>query len=827
MAPIAASYRIQFRSGMTFDRAARQLPYLQNLGISHIYASPIFTATQGSTHGYDVTNVTEIDPSLGGRAAFNDFSRRLQDLGMGLILDIVPNHMAASLENPWWHSVLNEGKDSRYASFFDIDWSEPITLPHLDLPFDDAAADGKIKLVRDDTGLLALQYGEQRYPLCEESRAWLQELGHVIDDDLSAFASVVENLRALHDRQHWRLVPWTSASSHLSYRRFFEVTGLVGIRVEDPMFFDAMHALVFELVRDGQVDALRIDHIDGLADPNAYLENLRRAVGADVPVFVEKILSAGESLPATWPVAGTTGYEFISALSDLFISRKGLAQLSQQYSALVPSMADPKSGLRQAKYEMVTVNFAGEVNRLVQIMAGLLPSVELPSLADAIRELLIAFPVYRLYSTTKVLTAEENKVLDRAAGLARKHVDDRTALDAVVNILRGQAPTARDPAEFRCRFQQLAGPIMAKATEDTFFYRYNCLLAANEVGSEPAAEPSGIAGFHLQMQRRLRQQPLGISSTSTHDTKRGEDARARLYALSEGADAWMTALPRWRLSNSRLVSHRSDGMVPDLNVEWMLYQTLLGIIPSDVNVADLPGLQDRFCAYAVKALREAKLNTNWTAPDSSYEDAVQRFARGLVSIDNLDFLTEFADFSRPFVASGKLNSLVQTLVKLTAPGVPDFYQGAEGLDFSMVDPDNRRPWKQDEPVAKNAEFVVQSKLEIIKRGLSLRQRNHLLFEQGAYVPLTVEGARKDQVLAFARQAGGELVVVVAPLRLFGVIGETSLTADPSFWEDTIVRIPATANSILRDVISDKTHVCGDVFVADILTAPVALLTSTT
>ena len=361
MAPIAASYRIQLRSGMTFDRAARQLPYLQNLGISHIYASPIFTATQGSTHGYDVTNVTEIDPSLGGRAAFNNFSRRLQDLGMGLILDIVPNHMAASLENPWWHSVLNEGKDSRYASFFDIDWSEPITLPHLDLPFDDAAADGKIKLVRDDTGLLALQYGEQRYPLCEESRAWLQELGHVIDDDLSAFASVVENLRALHDRQHWRLVPWTSASSHLSYRRFFEVTGLVGIRVEDPMFFDAMHALVFELVRDGQVDALRIDHIDGLADPNAYLETLRCAVGPDVPVFVEKILSAGETLPAAWPVAGTTGYEFISALSDLFISRKGLAQLRQHYGALVPSMADPESGLRQAKHDMVTVNFAGEV----------------------------------------------------------------------------------------------------------------------------------------------------------------------------------------------------------------------------------------------------------------------------------------------------------------------------------------------------------------------------------------------------------------------------------------------------------------------------------
>ena len=268
-------------------------------------------------------------------------------------------------------------------------------------------------------------------------------------------------------------------------------------------------------------------------------------------------------------------------------------------------------------------------------------------------------------------------------------------------------------------------------------------------------------------------------------------------------------------------------MVPDLNVEWMLYQALLGIIPDHIEADDLPSLQERFCAYALKAVREAKLNTNWTAPDSDYEKAVQHFARGLVSIDNLDFLTDFADLSRPFVASGKLNTLVQTLVKLMAPGVPDFYQGAEGLDFSMVDPDNRRPWKNDEPVAKSAEFVVQSKLEIIKRGLWMRRQNPVLFEQGAHVPLTVEGARKDHVLAFARQAGGELVVVVAPLRLFGVIGETSLTADPSFWEDTFVRIPATANSILRDVISDKTHVCGDVFVADILTAPVALLTSTT
>ncbi|WP_442981159.1 malto-oligosyltrehalose synthase [Rhizobium sp. SL42] len=825
MLPIVASYRIQFRDGMTFERAAERLPYLRSLGISHIYASPIFTATQGSTHGYDVTNATEIDPSLGGRAGWNDFSRRLRDLGMGLILDIVPNHMAASLENPWWHDVLQNGKESRYASFFDVDWSEPITLPHLDMPFDDAAADGKIGLVRDDTGKLKLSYGDQRFVLSDHSLAWLNAQRDAIDDNVSCFASVPQNLIELHRRQHWRLVPWTSASRHLSYRRFFEVTGLVGIRIEDPLVFDAMHELVFELVQEGQVQALRIDHIDGLADPKGYLENLRRAVGTDVPVFVEKILAEGEDLPADWPVAGTTGYEFISALGDLFISRGGLARLRRHYSAAVPGMADPERALRKAKHEMVTVNFAGEIDRLVQIAAGLLPNFSPSSLANAIRELLIAFPVYRLYSTTKALTEAETKALSQAAALAQEHMGDRPALDAVVEVLSGQARLAQEPEEFRRRFQQVAGPVMAKATEDTFFYRYTCLLAANDVGGEPAAEPAGIEGFHLKMQHRLLQQPLGLSSTSTHDTKRGEDARARLYALSEDPDRWMMALPRWRQQNARLLSHRPYDMVPDLNVEWMLYQSLLGILPHHVDAAHLPDLQERFCAYAVKAVREAKQKTNWSAPDRDYEDAIRRFASGLLSIDNLDFLKDFAAFSRPFIASGSLNSLTQTLVKLIAPGVPDFYQGAEGLDHSMVDPDNRRPWKSDAPVAESAAFVTQFKRELIQRGLSLRRQCPALFEQGAYLPLSVEGTRKDHVLAFARQAGRELAVAVAPLQVLGVIGENNLAADASYWGDTIIRLPAGTGSALRDLLGDKIHAYGDLSVADVLTGPVALLTT--
>lgn len=824
---LVASYRTQFRNGMTFERAIEQLPYLQGLGISHIYASPIFTAAQGSTHGYDVTNANEIDPSLGARAGFDDFSRHLKAHGMGLILDIVPNHMAASLDNPWWHDVLANGESSRYASHFDIDWAEPLTLPHLELAFDDTAARGKFNLVRDRGEAFRLQFGDSLYPLSAESLDWLDAQLEEVGGEPGKFVSQPEKLSALHRLQHWQLVAWTTASKHLSYRRFFEVTGLVGVRVEDPMVFDAMHALVLELVKSGQVDGLRIDHVDGLADPKGYLECLRRAVGSKVPIYVEKILARDEALASDWPVEGTTGYEFISAISDIFTSKQGVAQLKQHYSILVPDLADPGAGLRQAKLQMVTVNFAGEVDRLVKLAAGLLPGIDLQSIAASIRELLVAFPVYRLYNTTQALTAAEDHVLDHAALVAREHVQDQTAVDAVVNVLRGQDDPTRDPTEFRRRFQQVAGPVMAKAMEDTFFYRYNCLLAANEVGGDPIAEPMGIAGFHRHMQRRMREQPLGMSSTSTHDTKRGEDARARLYAISEGVDDWMTALPRWRLSNAALVSHPPTGMVPDLNLEWMLYQALLGVIPSRVDIGDLPVLRERFSAYALKAVREAKLHTDWSAPDQSYEKAVQHFAEGVLSPENMAFVNDFIAFSRPFVASGNVNSLVQTLVKLVAPGIPDFYQGAEGLDQSLVDPDNRRPWAGAAVNLQDTESLASTKLDLIKRGLWLRRQKPILFERGEYIAVSVEGQKRDHVLAFARRHANDLVVAIAPLQVFDAVNQATMKVDASFWGDTTVRLSSVSSGGLRNALDGTTHACEDLPVSELFKLPVALLATTT
>lgn len=797
MSPPVATYRIQFRQSMDFDRAIDILPHIQALGVSHIYAAPLFTATSGSTHGYDVTDANEIDPAIGGQEGFDRFVAALKQLGLGLILDIVPNHMAASTENCWWRDVLEKGRGSVFADHFDIDWREPLTLPHLGKPFAETVRSGELTIEQGGDGRLGLRYFEALYPLSEESLSWLAEETGGNPGLLSVLARSPEMMAALHERQHWRLIPWQEAARHLSYRRFFEVTGLVGLRVEDSQVFADSHRLILDLVKRGDVAGLRIDHVDGLADPAGYLKRLRAAVGDDVFIVVEKILGAGEVLRPDWPVSGTTGYEFIEALSHLFVDKAGLQRLDGHYRSLMPEPFE--DGLWRAKTEMAERNFAGEVARLTEMAADALPGMERPRIAGAIRALLAAFPVYRTYGTAQGLSADDHAVLDRAMAKAGAHYEDRAALEAVCRLLRG------DAVAFRSRFQQLSGPIMAKAMEDTLFYRDNRLLATNEVGGEPNAEPGGIPAFHAAMETRLRSQPQGLSATTTHDTKRGEDARARLYAISEDADGWAAHVERWRQMNAGFVTALENGPAPDANTEWMFYQALLGILPDGIEAEILPSLRERFCAYALKAIREAKTRTDWAEPDVEYEAAVQRYAAALLSPENSAFIEDFRLASRPFLMSGYCNSLTQTLLKIAAPGIPDIYQGAEGFDLSLVDPDNRR--------AVDYQALAGAKQRLITRGFELRRARPALFAEGGYRPLNVTGPRADHVVAFAREKDGDYAVAVAPVR-------TMAALDATFWDDTRVEMPAGRK---RDIIGGRRFAEGPLAVADVLSGSVALL----
>lgn len=775
----ASTYRIQFRNSMTFDRAAALVPYIKRLGITHLYASPIFTATSGSTHGYDVTDANAIDPAIGGRAGFDRLVEMLKQAGLELIIDIVPNHMAASLENAWWRDVIEHGEQSRYARYFDIDWSRRLTLPFLGDSFEAALENGEITIKADpDSGKPAFAYYESFYPLSPAS--WQGG-----EADVLALTDKAQ-IATLHDRQPYRLMSWRDAPRDLSYRRFFEITGLAGVRVEDPQVFDDSHRLILELVHSGAVSGLRVDHVDGLADPKGYLEQLRQHAGADCYITVEKILGEGEQLPADWPVSGTTGYEFIASLSDALVDGRQIAALRQAYDQTVGEPVDMRAQLRAAKLLMADKNFEGEFTTLLKL-AGAIASasdVTLPEsdLRAALRELLVAFPVYRSYGTPEGMPPEGAALLQRVAEKVRRDAPGLSpaALDFLLRIMNGEldAAVAQNAATFRTRFQQLTGPLMAKSVEDTLFFRQHMALALNEVGAEPLPRPFSLARFHDEMQIRRERQPDGLTGTSTHDTKRGEDARARLYTLTESPQRWALHVARWRQMNRGAVVALDGGPAPEPAVEWMLYQALAGIWPASgaADAAQLAALEPRFTAFVEKALREAKLRTNWADGDEAYETAVLDYARRLISPDNAEFLADFSQALLPFIAAGLINSLSQTVIKLTAPGVPDIYQGSEALNFSLVDPDNRLEPDFDalqRMLDERGDFSApegwqsgQLKQQTIATLLPLRQQYHALFRHGDYLPLVVNGTEASHAVAFARADAQHALIVVVPRLAF-------------------------------------------------------------
>lgn len=756
-----ATLRLQFHRGFTFADAASLVPYFARLGISHLYASPVATARPGSQHGYDVIDATRVNPELGGEEGLRALSSALATAGLGLILDIVPNHMAADAANAWWADVLRHGRASRFARWFDIDWEadDKVLLPILGRPLDEVLATGE--LTRDGD---AFRYFSHRLP--------------AVDGGL--------------ERQHWRLAWWRSAGDRINWRRFFDINELVCLRMEEPEAFEAVHALPLRLHAEGIVDGLRIDHVDGLGDPAGYCRTLRARLKPGAWLVVEKILLAGESLPADWGCDGTTGYDFMDEVNALQHDAAGERVLAEAWSALSGRPADFAAEEEPARREILARSFGAQLDACAAAFEG--GELARSTLRRVLGELLAHFPVYRTYGRGGGLSSADRAVLDRAAAGARRTclATDRWAIDPV---LRRFAEPAR--ARAVARFQQLSAPIAAKAVEDTGFYRYGRLLSRNDVGFDPGTFALDADAFHRRMHRRRTDWPRALLASATHDHKRGEDVRARLAVLSGMAAEW-AALQRDWVEASRPLAR--DG-APGSGDVALLLQTVVGAWPFDLDVGDLSGRRafaERLVAWQQKALREAKLASDWAAVDEAYEAAARDFTTALVAEAALpDLLQDIAALVRRIAPAGALGGLAQCLLRLTVPGVPDLYQGGEFWDLSLVDPDNRRPvdWPRrvaGPPAGPLVELAAdwrdgRVKQALIARGLALRQRLSPLFEDGDYQPLRLKGPRADAMIAFVRRRPEAWALVVAPrlaLRLPLAPGELRLVADG--WRDTTV-----------------------------------------
>ncbi len=828
-----ATYRLQFRNGMDFAKAVELIPHFVGLGISHLYASPLFTAVRGSAHGYDIVDYNEIDPALGGYDGFVRLAHALKAEGLGLVLDIVPNHMAAHLENDWWHSVIEWGRLSGFADYFDIDWRSRSRSPSSESRLRKRSQPA-ICALHTTTSTAAWRFDITRLsirsipPAMRRSRATAmprskgsrlsparpngkpphsstrksplssrRRRSRELDQCLARFSADTLQFDRLHRMQSWRLMSWQTARDKLSYRRFFEVAGLIGMRVEDEAVFTETHRLALALVREGLIDGLRIDHIDGLADPKGYLDRLRREAGDGTYIIVEKILGENETLPEDWAVEGATGYEFISALADLLSDDTPSSWLSGE-----ERRSAAEEAVTGCKLQVLGRNFNTEVRRLTGLAARFTgdgaPDQNVRT-GVAIRQLMAALPVYRTYVGDQGAGARDSRILDGIAAKAAARAPGAGAeIAAIVSALRAPVDSADGKlrSEFRTRFQQLSGAVMAKAVEDTFFYRRGDYLAANEVGASPFWTPGGVGRFHAMMQDRASQMPHGLSATSTHD-KRGEDARARLHVVSEAPDVWAAAVDRWHGMNAESMGRLPAGEKPDAPVEQFLYQSLLGVWPIAPlgDEDDLISLHERMVDFAVKALREAKLRTSWDDPNERYEAAIKAFLGDLLDRHNRSFLGDFEKTAGPFIHAGLINSLSQALVKLTAPGIPDIYQGSERIDLSLVDPDNRRGFSprgslSQLPQAPTIGDFEDCKQSLISIGLNYRRgRGADCLAGGEYRAVRVEGPGARHAAAFMRRSRDGFALTVVPRLVFGQTPDGRLSIRPELWRNTFLAWP--------------------------------------
>ncbi|MFJ5860699.1 malto-oligosyltrehalose synthase [Pseudarthrobacter sp. NPDC092439] len=762
----ASTYRLQIRRGFTLFDAADTVPYLKSLGADWVYLSPILTAEQGSDHGYDVTDPSAVDPERGGPEGLLALSRAAREHGMGVLVDIVPNHVgvASPPQNPWWWSLLREGRESPYADAFDVDWDLAGGRIRLPVLGSDDDLD-KLDVVDGE-----LRYYDHRFPIAP---------GTYTEGD---------SPRDVHNRQHYELMNWRRADSELNYRRFFAVTTLAGIRVEDPQVFEEAHAEVGRWFREGLVDGLRVDHPDGLADPAGYLRWLKDLTGGAY-VLVEKILEPGESLPGEFATEGTTGYDALADVDRVFVDPAGEAALDALDASLrgTSGPADYAEMIRGTKRMIADGILRAEVLRLARLVPES-HGLAIDDAADAIAEIIASFPVYRTYLPTGA------EVLKEACESAAAHRPD---LEVAVGTL---LPLLLDPANpIAVRFQQTSGMVMAKGVEDTAFYRYTRLGTLTEVGAEPTEFAVSTDEFHERMGRRLAELPLSMTTLSTHDTKRSEDARARISVIAELPDEWA----------GTLASLRELAPVPDGPYENLLWQAVIGAWPAS---------RERLQGYAQKAAREAGNSTTWTNPDEDFESRVRAAVDAAFDDERVTKVVE--DFVARIDAYAASNSLAAKLVQLTMPGVPDVYQGSEFWERSLTDPDNRRPVdfavRQAELEKLDggtlpASGTEPAKLLVTSRALRVRRDRPELFQ--GYAPVRATGAAAGHLLGFSRGDGAPGAVTLATRLPAGL-------EEAGGWRDTAVVLPA----VMRDELTGAVHGPGTVSVADVLgTYPVALL----
>jgi (1->4)-alpha-D-glucan 1-alpha-D-glucosylmutase len=903
-----ATVRLQLHRGFTLDDAATRVPYFAALGLSHVYASPLLTARGGSIHGYDGVDPTRISAELGGEPALRRLVEALRRHGMGLIVDIVPNHMAVGSENPWWMDVLAWGLRSRHARWFDIDWApaDPamhgkLLLPVLGKPYGEALLGGELVPALDAArGRLELRYFDHRFPLAPDDyvpllqgegddtlqpqlRPHLQDFqaalalpgeaaheafdaaclafGDALRDtglrgqceaalarwavppqpqgQQAAAANDAPPLHAVLERQAWRLAWWRTASDQINWRRFFDVHELVGLNVERPEVFDGVHATVLRLVQEGLVDGLRIDHVDGLTDPGVYCQRLRRHVQQRWPhdparrpfyLVVEKILARDEPLRAEWTVDGSTGYDFMNQVSEWLHQPGGEAPLAALWAGVSGRSASFEPEALEARRELLSRSFDAQLNATVAALREVAGQhlntrdITAAAIQRALVELLVHFPVYRTYALAHGFDAIDAAHMGQAIAAARStcRADDAPVLDLLHAWLGGE-PLQDGGADVPARrnairlFQQLSAPLAAKAIEDTAFYRHGRLLSRNDVGFDPAVFASDAARWHAVCEQRRERFPAAMLASATHDHKRGEDVRARLAVLSERPGDWQARIDRWLALNA---AHRGGAEAPTRGDEAMLYQVLVGAWPLELLPDDAAGLQafgERVLGWQQKALREAKLATDWIAHNDDYEGGSRRFLQALLSPPRAAaFLHELHAWVQETAPAAAANGLVQTLLKYTAPGMPDLYQGTEFWDLSLVDPDNRRPVDfaaraealerhRGQPLAALRAHWRDGALKqaLIARLLACRAAAPALFAQGEYRPLAVQGPSAGHLLAFERCLGPQRLVVVAARWPWQLGGANALDLPGSLWPGHALQVPDAAEQDWHDPLEPQ------------------------
>jgi (1->4)-alpha-D-glucan 1-alpha-D-glucosylmutase len=968
-----STYRLQFNRDFTFEHARALVEYFCELGVTDFYSSPILKARPGSPHGYDIVDHAQVNPEVGTEEQLVELARTLRERGMGVLVDVVPNHMCiAGSENRWWQDVLENGPGSAYARYFDIDWNPPnpslknrVLLPILGDQLGRVLERQELRVTYRD-GAFHLNYWETQLPVASRSTALVLRLAlegarslldeshpHVLE--LESILTALEHLpprtetdtaalrerrrekdvvrrrlsglikesrevrAAVHDAlarlngvagrpesfdlleelintQAYRLSFWRIAAEEINYRRFFDINELAAVRVEERPVFNAVHEIIFRLVRQGLVTGLRVDHVDGLLDPFKYLTDLQREVaaaarrtrkeatqddGADdggarvedddegrrpFYIVVEKILGHDELLRREWPVQGTTGYEFMNLLNAVFVD----ASNGQAFRELYAEFTDARVKFSDLVYECKRLILKAAMSSELYVLSRRLTRIAEAhrytrdftqhSLHHALTEVIACFPVYRSYiRRTQTSVGPDDRLNINAAVRAAKRRNpsqDPSIFDFIASLLllrdpKGITPAARtEQREFALRFQQLTSPVTAKGLEDTAFYRFYPLASLNEVGGEPSLIGIPLERFHGRNQETQEAWPHTLSATSTHDTKRGEDTRARINVLSEMPEEWNRAVYRWRKMNGAHKAAIEGAEAPDANEEYLLYQTLVGTWPlPPLGEAERVEYAGRVQEYMQKALKEAKLHTSWINPNEKYERAVSGFVADVLdSRGGGEFLRDFDAFQRVTARAGMLNSLSQTLLKTTAPGVPDFYQGTELWAFTLVDPDNRRPVDYElrrsllaslrdgeGDATEFAEGLLRQpedgrvKLYVTSRALNFRRAHAELFARGGYVPLHASGRRAENVVAFARTLDGDAAIVLAG-RFFtrlGVGREGALRLSAEAWGDTTLAVAGVEGGRYRDLLTGREFDLregGALSLAEVLSPlPVALL----